>query len=474
MTLLKMLIYMLGFLIPVLTNIPAWGTALTTELVASGFSKPVYLTSPPDDSLRLFILEQHSGEVIIVRNDIVLSRPFLDIGNRISTSFERGLLSMAFHPDYQANGYFYVNYTNSSGDLVISRFQVSASDPDSADNSSEFILLTIDEPEANHNGGTLLFGPSDGYLYIGVGDGGGSGDNHGTIGHGQDSTTLLGTILRLDINSGSPYAIPPDNPFVGRSGRDEIWIYGLRNPWRMSFDRDTGDLYIADVGQGVWEEIDFQPTTSNGGENYGWRLMEGAHCFNPSSNCDPGGLVNPIAEYSHSDGCSITGGYIYRGCRIPDLRGTYFYSDWCNGRIWSFRYDGIALIDSTERTAELAPGGGRSIDNISSFGEDTQGELYIIDHADGEIYKIVPAEPVPSDCDQIGCCTTPGDANNDEFVNVGDAVLVINYVFRGGPAPICHASADANIDCTVNVGDAVYLISYIFKDGASPQCVNCA
>jgi glucose/arabinose dehydrogenase len=449
-------------------------TALTTELVASGLNKPVYLTSPPSDTSRLFIVEQHSGRVKIIKSGLLLPRPFLDISERISTAFERGLLSLAFHPDFDSNRFFYLNYTDTNGRLIISRFMVSAGDPDSADHESEQILMSIFEPEPNHNGGTLIFGPSDHYLYIGVGDGGGSGDNHGEVGNGQNLNTLLGKILRINVNSDLPYGIPPDNPFVSDSGLDEIWAYGLRNPWRMSFDRETGDLYIADVGQGAWEEVDFQPVSSAGGENYGWRLMEGNACFNPSTNCDPGGLVDPITEYSHSSGCSITGGYVYRGCRIPDLQGTYFYADWCNGRIWSFRYDGAIVSDSAERTSELDPAGALSIDNPSSFGEDAGGELYILDHDDGEIYKIVPAESVQSECDTIGCCITPGDANNDGLANVGDVVYIINFVFKNGASPECLGAADANIDCTVNVGDAVFLINFIFKGGAVPECSLCA
>jgi len=458
---------------PLFATSPVSGTALTTELIASGFDKPVHLTHVPGDNTRLFIVEQHTGLIRIIKTGTVLEQPFLDIGSLISRNFEQGLLSLAFHPDYENNGYFYVNYTNTAGDLVIARYSVSAN-PDSADPASRFVLLTIEEPEVNHNGGTLLFGPNDGYLYIGVGDGGGGGDVHGTIGNGQDSTTLLGSILRIDVDGGTPYAIPPDNPFVGRSGKDEIWAYGLRNPWRMSFDRETGDLYIGDVGQAQWEEINFQPDTSSGGENYGWRLMEGNHCYNPSVNCDPGGLIYPITEYSHSFGCSVTGGIVYRGCRIPDLRGTYFYSDWCNGRIWSFRYDGNNLTDSTEKTSELDPDGDLSIGNISSFGEDAQGELYILDFSDGEIYKLIAAEPVSSDCDQLGCCTVPGDANDDLTADIGDVVYLVNYVFRNGSDFVCRWGADANEDCIINVGDAVFLISYIFRQGAQPGCPVCA
>lgn len=451
----------------------AAATALTTVRVASGFNRPVYLTYAPGDSARLFVVEQQTGRIRIIRNDSVLVRPFLDIGSLISISSERGLLCMAFHPDFPDSAYFYVNYTNTSGALTLARFTVSP-DPDSADHGSEIVLLTIPEPEANHNGGTVAFGPNDGYLYLGVGDGGGAGDQHGTIGNGQDSTTLLGSILRIDVNGGSPYAIPPANPFVGRSGADEIWAYGLRNPWRMSFDRANGNLYIADVGQDKWEEIDFQPASSAGGENYGWRLMEGLHCYNPPTDCDPGGLVLPITDYSHANGCSITGGYVYRGCHIPDLRGTYFYADYCSGRIWSFHYDGSIMTDSMERTAELAPGNGMSIDNISSFGEDIEGELYILDLADGEIYKIVPAEPVTSDCGQLGCCDTPGDANDDAVVNIGDPTFLINFIFKDGPPPACGAEADCNTDCAINIGDAVNLIIYIFRNGPPLLCSDCS
>jgi len=455
-----------------LSTVSFGATALKTVRVASGLNRPVYLTYAPGDSTRLFVVEQQTGRIRILRNDSVLARPFLDIGSLISISSERGLLCMAFHPDFPDSNYFYINYTNTSGALTLARFTVSP-DPDSADRGSEAILLTIPEPEANHNGGTIIFGPNDGYLYLGVGDGGGSGDQHGTIGNGQDSTTLLGSILRIDVNSGSPYAVPPTNPFVGRSGADEIWAYGLRNPWRMSFDRANGDLFIADVGQNAWEEIDFQPAASVGGENYGWRLMEGSHCYNPPTDCDPGGLVYPVTDYSHANGCSITGGYVYRGCHIPDLRGTYFYGDYCSGRIWSFRYDGATMTDSTERTAELAPGNGMSIDNISSFGEDIEGELYILDLADGEIYKIVPAEPVTSDCGQLGCCDNAGDANDDATINIGDPTYIINYIFKSGPPPACDAEADCNSDCTINIGDAVYLISYIFRGGSAPECSVC-
>lgn len=446
-------------------------TALTTTRIGQGFAQPVFLTSPPNDTSRLFIVEQ-GGAIKIIKNGVTLSRSFLSVSDRISLGFERGLLCMAFHPDYANNRFFYVNYTDVNGDVRLCRYQTAAGDPDSAVRSSELIMMTVDEPEANHNGGTVAFGPNDGYLYFSLGDGGGSGDLHGTIGNGQDLSTLLGKILRLDVNSGTPFGIPPDNPFVGIAGLDEIWSYGWRNPWRLSFDRSTGDMYIADVGQDIYEEIDFQPASSSGGENYGWRLMEGKHCYNPSSNCDPGGLTYPVTEYTHSLGCSVTGGYVYRGCRIPDLRGTYFYADYCSGRIWSFRYNGTTMTDSTNRTTELG-GAGVKISNPSSFGEDSRGELYILDHSDGEIYRIVPAEPVQSDCGTPGCCVLPGDVNDDSGMNVGDAVYLINHVFKSGPAPPCSSEADVNNDCGLNVGDAVFLINRVFKNGPPPVCSTC-
>lgn len=453
----------------------AAAVTLATVFVVSGLAKPVCLTAPAGDTARLFVAEQQTGRIRIIKNGVLLATPFLDIGARIiKTGAEQGLLSLAFHPDYKSNGYFYVNYTNLSGAVTVSRFSVSAANPDIAVSTSEMILLVVPEPEANHNGGTLLFGPNDGYLYISLGDGGGSGDNHGTIGNGQDTATLLGKILRIDVNGGTPYSIPANNPFVDLPGADEIWANGLRNPWRMSFDRATGDLFIGDVGQDLWEEIDFQPAFSPGGQNYGWRLMEGNHCFNPPTNCDPGGLTPPITEYSHALGCSVIGGYVYRGCQIPPLRGAYFYADFCSGRIWTIRYDGTTLSDSTDRTAQLDPPGIQAISQVSSFGEDARGELYILDLADGEVYKIVSADFVQPDCPTTSCCLIPGDASGDGAINIGDAVFTISFIFRGGVAPNCQAAADVNADCAVNVGDAVFIINYIFKAGSAPLCAGCS
>jgi glucose/arabinose dehydrogenase len=288
---------------------------------------------------------------------------------------EQGLLSVAFHPDYAANGQFWVDYTRArDGATVIERYTVSKDDPDRADAQSGKVVLVIDQPEANHNGGLIKFGP-DGYLYIGMGDGGGQGDQHGAMGNGQDRNALLGKLLRIDVTNQDTYAIPKTNPFG-----TEVWAYGLRNPWRFSFDRATGDLYIADVGQNLYEEVDFQPAASKGGENYGWRIMEGLHCYNPQEGCARSGLVLPVAEYSHDvGGCSITGGYIYRGSQYPTLQGTYFFGDYCTGYIWSLQRDG----DQWQMTKRLEAGV-----RISSFCEDVNGEVYVVDHS-GAVYQLI-------------------------------------------------------------------------------------
>ena len=309
--------------------------------------------------------------------------PFLDLTNLVLCCGERGLLSIAFHPRYAQNGFFFVNYTERSGPAgegatVVARYSVSAADPNRADPSSAKVLLRIGQPFVNHNGGQLQFGP-DGYLYIGMGDGGSGGDPGNRA---QNLADPLGKILRINIDAGEPYSSPASNPFVGRSdARPEIWAYGLRNPWRFAFDRATGDLWIADVGQGAWEEIDFQARTSIGSENYGWRRMEGTHCFNPGSNCDDGTTVAPVLEYDHSGGaCSVTGGYVYRGARYPQLHGTYVYGDYCNGIIRGARRAGSGTV-----TSRLL------IDTnftISTFGEDFNGELYVADYSGGRLFHI--------------------------------------------------------------------------------------
>ncbi|HEY6213169.1 MAG TPA: PQQ-dependent sugar dehydrogenase [Vicinamibacterales bacterium] len=342
--------------------------ALTLQPFITGLDSPLGIVNAGDS--RLFIVQQH-GTIVIWDGTRVLPVPFLDVRSIVSCCNERGLLGLAFDPHYAANGRFFVDYTDTAGNPTIARYTVSSSDPNRADPASRTVLLTIPHPNfANHNGGQLQFGP-DGLLYIGVGDGGSGGDPNN---HGQSISTLLGKILRIDV-SGDAYTIPSSNPFS-----NEIWAYGLRNPWRFSFDRLTGDLWIADVGQNAYEEVDFQPAASRGGENYGWRVMEGFHCFN-AMTCVKTGLTLPVAEYDHSAGDgSVTGGFRYRGAKYPRLRGTYLYGDYCSGTI-----RGIAQnADGSWSSAKLLTTSLR----ISSFGEDASGELYVADVVAGRIYRL--------------------------------------------------------------------------------------
>jgi glucose/arabinose dehydrogenase len=367
------------------------GTALATELVAGGFTHPVHVASPPRDFDRLFVVEQ-AGTIRIIKSGRTLSKPFLDIRNRVRSGGERGLLSIAFHPSYAANRRFFVYYTEGTGDLVIAEFAATPADPDVADPAGERRLLTIPHRKyGNHNGGQLAFGP-DRFLYIGTGDGGAGGDPDD---HGQTRTSLLGKLLRIDVDRpdrGVPYGVPESNPFVReKSGAPEVWAYGLRNPWRFSFDRGTGDLYIADVGQNAWEEVNVQPASSKGGENYGWRYLEGAHCYDPPAGCPTRGMTMPVVEYPHQvGGQSITGGFVYRGCRMPDLHGTYIFSDYVKGFIGTFVLANGKATQLREITQELAPPPPRSIRHISSFGEDARGELYLLEHHNGEVYRLIP------------------------------------------------------------------------------------
>ena len=362
---------------------PLWAAPqIELQPVATGLVNPVAITHAGDGSGRLFITLQ-SGKIVIHDGTRILPTPFLDIRPLVLSGGERGLLSVAFHPNYRNDGLFFVNYTNTAGDTVVARYSVSQ-DPNVADPQSATILLTIMQPYANHNGGQLQFG-RDGYLYIGMGDGGSAGD---PFNNGQNLGTLLGKILRIDTDGALPYAIPPDNPFVGTEGaRGEIWALGLRNPWRFSFYRLTGDLFIADVGQNSWEEVDYQPAGSPGGENYGWRLMEGKHCYNPSSNCNTGALTLPIIEYAHgpndSVGCAITGGYRYRGTKNPALREIYFYGDLCTGRIWGASQQAGGGWTTTELLDTSL--------SITTFGEDEAGEIYVAHYSSsaGAIYRIV-------------------------------------------------------------------------------------
>ena len=356
---------------------PTVGTGARLLEIVTGLSSPLYLTAPPGDAARLFIVEQ-TGAIRIIKDGVLLTDPFLDLSSRISTGGERGLLGLAFYPDYATSGRFIVHFTDLAGNTSVSRFQVS-SNPDVADPVSERLILAAAQPFANHNGGQVAFGP-DGFLYLGLGDGGGSGDPDN---RGQDLSDLLGSILRIDVRSTEPYTVPADNPFV-QSATPEVWSYGLRNPWRFSFDRSTGDLYVADVGEGLWEEINVSTPVAGAGKgvNFGWNIMEGTHCFREAA-CDQTGLTLPVFEYSHQEGCSVTGGYVYRGSAIPALQGHYFYGDFCQGWVRSFRYEAGAVTDETEWPS-LTPGG-----SVLSFGEDAAGELYVLDQG-GRVSKVVP------------------------------------------------------------------------------------
>ncbi|MEZ5039216.1 MAG: PQQ-dependent sugar dehydrogenase [Saprospiraceae bacterium] len=353
---------------------------LTLVEFARGLTKPVDISHAGDE--RLFIVEKNGYIRILQANGALETTPFLDIDDRVrGNESERGLLGLAFHPDYANNGYFFVNYTNNDGDTRISRFKVSANNPNQADPNSEKILLSVDQPFENHNGGELAFGP-DGYLYIALGDGGSGGDPNNA---GQTRTNLLGKMLRIDVNNGNPYAIPADNPFANDDFTlDEVWALGLRNPWRFSFDRLTGDLWIGDVGQGNWEEINFQLANSSGGENYGWRCYEGNAPFNTSGCPGANNLVFPIHDYSSNFtiGCSVTGGFVYRGSAFPDLYGHYVYTDYCSGRIWSIVPDGEGGWTNTEWLDG-------SNSQYSSFGEDQNGELYLAAIGGGQIFRVV-------------------------------------------------------------------------------------
>ena len=453
-------------------------TPLTTVRIATGLSGPVGLYSTPDDPDKLFILEQ-GGRIKVFEGGSVLPTPFLDVSSLISTGGERGLLGMAFDPGYGTNGHFYVNYTNASGNTVIARYTVSG-DPNVADPGSAVILKTIIQDFANHNGGQLQFGP-DGMLYVGMGDGGSGGDPNN---RSQNPLSLLGKMLRLDVDNPPTY-VPADNPFVGDgSTLDEIWALGVRNPWRFSFDRLTGDMYIGDVGQNAHEEISFQPADSPGGENYGWRCYEGDFVYN-DSGCGPiEDYVFPIVDEPHSGGvCSITGGFVYRGCEIPDLSGTYFYSDWCADFIRSFRYVDGVVTDERDRTVELTPTTG-TITSIVSFGEDAYGELYIVS-AGGSIYKIVPDDGAPEcgngtveDGEQ---CDPPDGETCDEFCQFIDPDAPGDTC--ASATPICPgtytgntngASSDGSASCGSSSGSPDVWYTYTPVENGTLTLETCA
>jgi glucose/arabinose dehydrogenase len=415
--------------------------------VNSGLALPVDIQSHPSDPSRLFICEQR-GTIKVIENGTLLGPFFLDINSLvIDTLDERGLLGMAFHPDYDQNGYFFVHYVAPGGTQGIStirRYSVTAN-PNVADPNSGLTIMTLAQPFFNHNAGQLAFGPNDGYLYISFGDGGSGGDPSNRA---QNDGLRFGKMLRVDINGddfpadpGNNYAIPPDNPFVGAGNPlDEIWAKGLRNPWRFAFDPHNGDLYIGDVGQENWEEINYTPGTSTGGENYGWKLYEANACF--SGACNPAGLQFPIHAYSSNGGpCSVTGGVVYRGSEIPGLCGTYFFADWCNDQIWSFRMEGGVMKDFMERTAQIEDG--FQINALATFGVDALGEMYFVNRNSGLLYKIEYDSGGPL----LGDFDSDGDVDAVDFATFAQC-------FGGAgnpPSANCPPGVVADLDCDIDV-----------------------
>jgi glucose/arabinose dehydrogenase len=358
--------------------------AVTVRLrpVAEGLTQPLFVIGSGDGSGRLYVVEQGGLIKVVEPDGAVRPDPYLDLSEEVTNGFEQGLLGLAFHPDFPEDPRVFVDYTDRNGDTVVTSFE---GDADSADISSREDLLHIDQPFSNHNGGMVGFGP-DGFLYIGMGDGGGGGDPEG---NGQRTDTLLAKILRIDVDGGDPYAIPPGNPFAdGSQGRPEAWAIGLRNPWRFAFDPPTGALFIADVGQGDREEVDAIPFGDAGsGSNLGWNVMEGSECYG-GGDCDRNGLVLPVAEYSHDEGCSVTGGPVYRGSAFPDLVGGYLYADYCSGRMWVLDAEAAAAGEPVEPVWVLDTGF-----LVSSFGVDDAGEVYVTDHGGGRVLQVVTVEP---------------------------------------------------------------------------------
>ena len=384
-----------------LTNL--FGNKIAVVKIADIPAKSLYITQPNNEKNLLFVLNQ-KGKIFVLKDEKLLKVPFLDITDIVHGSLtpgsEEGLLGLAFHPNYSQNGYFYVNYISKNDSSIISRFS-SSSNPEIADASSEKIILKIKQPFGNHNGGHLAFGPKDNMLYIGFGDGGKHGDPYN---NSQNLNTLLGSILRIDVDKGDPYSIPKDNPFYGQKNkRGEIFCYGLRNPWRFSFDRITNDLLIGDVGQNKWEEINWDTWDEAKGANYGWKIMEADHCFDPEEFCDTLGLTMPIHEYpnnaaymrilmgmdeSEATGCSVTGGYVFRGNKASSFYGTYIFGDYCTGRIWAFKKQKNKMIGFQNIRKELKKTSKDLPLFISSFGEDSSGELYVVDYL-GSVFKFI-------------------------------------------------------------------------------------
>jgi len=421
---IRNLMYVITILVITGTSINAQFT-LQNAFPNLSFSSPVFLTHADDSTDRIFVVEQE-GRIKVFQNSstVLVAKEFLNITDRVTYGGEMGLLGLAFHPDYENNGYFYVNYTGGSPlTTFISRFQVT-SNPDSADKNSEFEILTFTQPYQNHNGGWVGFGPNDGYLYIATGDGGSGGDPQN---NGQRINTLLGKILRIDVDGGTPYTIPPTNPFVDSTNaqvRKEIYAWGMRNPWRCSFDPVTGWLWAGDVGQGSWEEIDVIEI----GKNYGWRCYEGNHVFDMSL-CNYPEYIFPIWEYEHGPECSITGGYVYRGMNVPELDGKYVYGDFCSNKIWALEYDGIN--PPTNQLLLTATGG------LSSFGVDQNNELYLTSF-NGNVYRFTPT-------------VTDGEIVNKP----NDYRLEQNYPNPFNPSTIIRYNLPEDSEVTIKIYDSL-------------------
>lgn len=366
------------WIVTMLLTVPVFSNAQDQGVLipfADGFASPVIITHAGDS--RLFVADQPGTIFIVDSAGNINTEPFLDITEKVTYLGEQGLLGLAFHPDYKNNGFFYVNYIGAGDSTHISRFTMLSGNPDKADPQSEIKIMTLAQPYRNHNGGNLVFGP-DGYLYIGLGDGGSGGDPQNRA---QNPVELLGKILRIDVDHGNPYALPESNPFYGlNSVRNEIWALGLRNPWRFSFDKRTGDLWIADVGQNQLEEINFQPAASPGGQNYGWRCYEGDQPYNQDSCALSDTFTFPVYQYVHGDECSITGGFVYRGDSLSPYFGKYFFADYCSDRIWTLHHDTTGWV--SEDFGQFTGNG------FSTFGEDSKGELYVAGHSNGIIYSI--------------------------------------------------------------------------------------
>jgi glucose/arabinose dehydrogenase len=383
---------------------------VTLQNYGSGFASPVDIANCGDS--RLFIVEQDGLIRILNTNGTINTTPFLNITSLTNGSGERGLLGLAFHPNYSTNGFFYINYTNTSGNTVIARYSVNASNPNLA-NPTGTILLTITQPYANHNGGTIKFGP-DGYLYIGMGDGGSGGDPGNRA---QNINELLGKMLRIDVNSGTPYGIPANNPYAGVAGADEIWAIGLRNPWKFSFDRQTGDLWIADVGQNAYEEVNRAAPTESG-LNYGWRCYEGNTAYNTTGCASQATMKAPLFVTTHAGGsCSITGGYVYRGTQYPNFQGKYFFSDYCKAQIGVSDSSGNVTFSQTFTD-----------NNFVSFGEDMNGELYVASISNGMIYKIIDSTLDTTENNKTAMTVYPNPTKSEVFIQNTDQTSFITSV----------------------------------------------